>query len=260
MTGAERITAAINAANERGETALVPFFTAGYPSCEQFAETLTTIAERADVVEIGVPFSDPMADGPTIQRSSHHAIANGASLRWILASLRDLGERVTAPVVLMSYLNPLLAYGLDELADAAATAGVAGFIVPDLPLEESAPVHAAFRRAGLALVQLVTPATPEQRQHDLVAASDGFVYAVTVRGITGGAAGLPAATADYLAGLMHVAGDKPVCAGFGIRAASDVAAVGQHVNGAVVGSALIEAQERGDDIAAFLAHLRAARV
>ncbi|MEM1263103.1 MAG: tryptophan synthase subunit alpha [Pseudomonadota bacterium] len=260
MTGAERISAAINAANERGETALVPFFTAGYPSCEAFAETLLTITERADVVEIGVPFSDPMADGPTIQRSSHHAIANGASLTWILASLGELGDRVTAPIVLMSYLNPLLAYGLEPLGEVAAAAGVAGFIVPDLPLEESAPVHAAFRDAGLALIQLVTPATPEQRQHELVAASDGFVYAVTVRGITGGANGLPAETTDYLARLMRVAGEKPVCAGFGIRASTDVAAVGQHVNGAVVGSALIEAQERGDDIGAFLAGLRATRV
>ena len=256
MSGPATISAAIAAANARGETALVPFFTAGYPERARFAETLQTIARSGDVVEIGVPFSDPMADGPTIQRSSHGAISQGVSLRFILQELGELHGSLEAPVVLMSYLNPLLAFGLERLAGAAAEAGVAGFIVPDLPLEESAPVHTALRGADVGLIQLVTPATPPERQRRLVEASDGFVYGVTVRGITGGAAGLSAETIDYLGALTDVAGDKPVCAGFGIRAAADVAAIGQHANGAVVGSALIEAQERGDDVGAFLTALR----
>ncbi|MEO1034545.1 MAG: tryptophan synthase subunit alpha [Pseudomonadota bacterium] len=256
MTGAEALTGAITAANAAGRTALVPFLTAGYPERDAFIVTLQTIASVAEVVEIGVPFSDPMADGPTIQRSSHHAIANGVSLRWILDSLRAARGTIDAPLVLMSYLNPLLAYGPEELAADAVAAGVAGFIVPDLPLEESAPMHAVLRSQGLALIQLVTPATPPARQRELVAASDGFVYGVTVRGITGGAAGLPVATADYLAGLAALADGKPICAGFGIRTADDVSAIGRHVSGAVVGSALIEAQERGDDIGEFLTGLR----
>ena len=256
MTGGDALTAAIAAANERGATALVPFFTAGYPERDQFVPTLRAIAAVADVVEIGVPFSDPMADGPTIQRSSHAAIEQGVTLTWILESLAAARATIDAPLVLMSYLNPLLAFGLDRLAATAAESGVAGFIVPDLPLEEAAPTQQALRAHGVGLIQLVTPATPAPRQQALVEASDGFVYGVTVRGITGGGAGLAPATVDYLAGLAAVADGKPVCAGFGIRTADDVAAIGAHVSGAVVGSALIEAQERGDDSAAFVSSLR----
>ncbi len=256
MTPADTISAAINKANAAGRTALVPFFTAGYPEPDAFIDTLRKVAECGDVVELGVPFSDPMADGLTIQRSSHAAIQAGVSLSWILDSIRPHRDSIAAPLVLMSYLNPLLAYGLDRLAADALSAGIGGFIVPDLPLEECAPIHAAFSAKGLALIQLVTPATPAERLERLAAVSDGFVYAVTVRGITGGGRALPAATAEYLAAVARAAGDKPVCAGFGIRAPEQVAEIGSHVNGAVVGSALIEAQERGDDIGVYLKALR----
>src|SRR5207245_9442633 len=132
----------------------------------------------------GVPFTEPMADGVTIQRASQAALAQGASLRWILAELQAL-EGVRAPRLLMSYLNPLLAFGLGRLADGAARAGVAGFIVPDLPLEESSELQAALAARGLALVQMVTPVTEPARLAALCAGSQGFVYAVTMTGTPG---------------------------------------------------------------------------
>ena len=145
-TGHESISAAIRAAKARGEPALVAYLTAGFPSRDSFKQHLQAIAAAADVVEIGVPFTDPMADGVTIQRASHAALAQGVSLRWILAQLETM-PRGKTPLLLMSYLNPLLALGLEALAAAAARAGVAGFIVPDLPFDESAEARAALQSA-----------------------------------------------------------------------------------------------------------------
>lgn len=251
----ERISAAIRAANEAGQPALVPYMTAGYPVRDAFVETLRAVAREGDVVEVGVPFSDPMADGVTIQRASHAAIAAGVSLRWILAELTAAGE-LDAPIVLMSYLNPLLNYGYAALAEASLAAGVCGFIVPDLPYEESGDLRAALEPRGLALIQLVTPVTPAHRLTELCAASRGFVYAVTVAGITGGGKELPATVTDY---LDRVRGSTtlPVCAGFGVRRADQVKSLGRHAAGCVVGSALVEELEAGRDPVAFLRGLRA---
>ncbi len=242
-----KISAAILAAGERGQTALVPFITAGYPEKDGFTDSLLAIAEVGDVVEVGVPFSDPMADGLTIQRSSYGAIQAGVTLTWIIESIQSVRDELKAPVVLMSYLNPLLAYGLERLAKDARAAGVCGFIVPDLPYEECADFRQSVKAEHLALIQLVTPATPPARLKHLVGVSDGFVYAVTVRGITGGAQSLPEETSAYLATVKEAAGDQPVCAGFGIRERKQVEAFAPHVDGVVVGSALIEAMEAGED-------------
>ena len=251
----ERISAAIGAATESGDPALVPFITAGYPAPETFLQTLRAVAEVGDVVELGIPFSDPMADGMTIQRSSFEALKNGVSLKWIFDQLDSLGGELETPLVMMSYLNPLLAFGYERLAERARDTGVCGFIVPDLPFEESADLRAALEAEGLGLIQLVTPATPRARLEMLCDASRGFVYAVTITGITGGGAGLPADLADYLDSVSSVSA-LPVCAGFGIRSAADVSAVGAHAAGAIVGSALVEVLERGDDPREFLGSLR----
>jgi len=240
---------------QRGAPALVAFITAGYPEPREFLSVLRSIASVADAVEIGVPFSDPMADGVTIQRSSQHAIEHGVSLRWILDELARRDYELEAPVLLMSYLNPLLAFGLDALAARAAGVGVSGFIVPDLPHEESAPLRAALDPHGLALVQLVTPATPPERLRSLCAASQGFVYAVTRAGITGGESTLPPETAEYLA-AVKAASDLPVCAGFGVRRAEQVATIARHADGVIVGSALVEVLERRENPATFLRSLR----
>lgn len=252
----ERITAAIRSANEAGRTAVVPFLTAGYPNPDEFVATLTEIAAAGDVVEVGIPFSDPMADGMTIQRSSFEALKRGVNLEWIFERVEEAGNLDT-PLVMMSYLNPLLQYGYERLAARAAGTGVCGFIVPDLPFEESGELADALTAEGLGLIQLVTPATPAARLEKLCEASRGFVYAVTIKGITGGGSGLPDDLADYLDNVSAVSA-LPVCAGFGIRAAEDVANVGQHAAGAIVGSALVEVLERGDNAAEFVQGLKGA--
>lgn len=255
MTPGETIGAAIRAANVAGRPALVAFLTAGFPRKEDFPAQLAAIAAEADVVEIGVPFSDPMADGMTIQRSSRVALAQGVSLRWILASLVALAERPAAPLLLMSYLNPLLAYGLERLPAEARAAGVSGFIVPDLPFEESAELRAALEAEGLALVQMVTPVTPPERLATLCGAARGFVYAVTMTGTTGKQAEVPDEVLEYM-DRVRAASRNPVCAGFGIRSREQVARMTGHVDGVVVGSALVEVLERGEDPAAFLRDLK----
>ena len=249
-----RITAAIRATTARGSTALVAYITAGYPRKDQFIATLKAIAREADVVEVGVPFSDPMADGVTIQRASHAAIGAGVSLRWILRELAAAAP-FDAPIVLMSYLNPLLNLGYAPLARASLPAGVCGFIVPDLPIEESADFAAALNAEGLALIQLVTPATPAERLKKLCGASQGFVYAVTVTGITGGAKELPPGVTDYLDRVRALT-TLPVCAGFGVRRAEQVRSLAPHTDGVIVGSALVEQLEAQADPVAFLRGLR----
>ncbi len=254
----ERISAAIRSSTAAGRTALVPYITAGYPQKDQFIITLRAIAQEADVVEVGVPFSDPMADGVTIQRASHAAIAAGVSLRWILAELSKAAP-FDAPVVLMSYLNPLLSFGYEQLAAAAVPAGVCGFIVPDLPIEESDEFRAALDARGLALIQLVTPATPPERLKALCAASRGFVYAVTTTGITGSGKELPASVGSYLDQVRGLS-SLPVCAGFGVRRAEQVRSLAPHADGVIVGSALVEQIESGGDPVAFLRALRSAQL
>ena len=165
---------AVRDASAKGSPALVAFLTAGYPSAAKFREHLAAVASASDVVEIGVPFTDPMADGVTIQRSSQEALKQGVSLQWILAELAAM-QRPAAPLVLMSYLNPLLQYGFDKLARDAASAGVCGFIVPDLPFDEGAEFRAALQATGVALIQMVTPVTLPARMAQVCAASQGFV-------------------------------------------------------------------------------------
>src|SRR5262249_47543102 len=192
----QRLAAAIRDARARSRVALVAFLTAGYPKRDRFRAHLAATAAAADVVEIGVPFTDPMADGVTIQRSSQAAIAQGVSLRWILAELAQM-PRVKTPLLLMSYLNPLLAFGLDRLAEAAAGAGVAGFIVPDLPFDESSDLRRALDAYEIAMVQMVTPVTKPDRMRQVCAASQGFVYAVTMTGTTGKNVAVPTEVMGY---------------------------------------------------------------
>ncbi len=253
----DRIAAAIRAASRSGEPALVAYLTAGAPTRARFAHDVQALAASADVIEIGVPFTDPMADGVTIQRSSQIALAQGVTLRWILSELAAMAP-LRVPALLMSYLNPLLAFGLEELPGAAARAGVAGFIVPDLPFDESPTVHQALARESLALVQMVTPVTRPERLAELCAASEGFVYAVTRTGTTGKAVSIPPETLEYLARVKERAA-VPVCAGFGIRSAEQVARLRGHVDGVIVGAALVEVLDRGEDPAAWLAALRGKR-
>jgi tryptophan synthase alpha chain len=250
----ERISAALRAAAARGTPALVAYLTAGFPQRGHFREQLRALARSADVIEVGVPFTDPMADGVTIQRASLAALAQGTSLGWILTELEALGELDT-PLLLMSYLNPLLAFGLERLAASAARAHVAGFIVPDLPLDESGALQAALGEHELALVQMVTPVTAPDRLTRLATASGGFLYAVTMTGTTGGQVAVPDEVLEYL-DRVRASSPVPVCAGFGIRSREQVERLRGHVDGVVIGSALVERLERGEDVAAWLQALR----
>jgi tryptophan synthase alpha chain len=254
MSPRQQLSRTIRTAAERGQPALVAYLTAGFPSREHFRNHVRALADAADVVEVGVPFTDPMADGVTIQRASLAALAQGVSLAWILEEIAAV-RGLNAPLLLMSYLNPLLAFGSARLAESAARAGVSGFIVPDLPLDESSDLSAALDEHQLALVQMVTPVTEPKRLGQLCAASHGFVYAVTMTGTTGRNVAVPTGVLDYL-DRVRAASPLPVCAGFGIRSREQVERLRGHVDGVVVGSALVEVLERGEDPAAFLRALR----
>ncbi|HEX4826104.1 MAG TPA: tryptophan synthase subunit alpha [Candidatus Polarisedimenticolaceae bacterium] len=237
--GALRIEAALREVS--GRPALAAFLTAGYPGRESFRRHLDEVAGVADVVEIGVPFTDPMADGVTIQRASRAALEAGVTIASILEAVRG----ATVPILLMSYLNPLLAHGVDRLD------GIDGVIVPDLPREERDLLAGPLAERGIALISFVSPATDPERAAAIAAEAEGFVYAVAINGTTGrGDADLSGAR-GYLA-RVRAAARCPVLAGFGVRTREDVHAVAPPADGVVVGSALIEAIERGDEPAAFL--------
>lgn len=239
--------------------AICAYLTAGYPDRESFADILLSVATEADLVEVGVPFTDPMADGHTIQHASRIALEGGVTLEWILDLLSAESDDIEAPYLLMGYYNPFFSHGLDRLAGSLVSAGVSGVIVPDLPYEESAPMRSSLEPHGLAMVQLVTPTTPEDRLATLAGASGGFVYAVTMTGVTGGRLTLGPAELDYLQRVREVS-PVPVLAGFGVRSHQDVAVLGAEVDGVIVGSALLEAIDRGDDPDEFIRSLRPVEV
>jgi tryptophan synthase alpha chain len=249
------IGAAIRDARGRGGPAIIAYITAGFPRKAEFLQQLNLIGTAADVIEIGVPFTDPMADGPTIQRSSRVALEQGVSLRWILQQLSAASVKPKAPLLLMSYLNPLLAYGLDKLPADAAGAGISGVIVPDLPFEECAELRAALNERGLELIQFVTPVTPAPRMKMLCEAGGGFIYAVTMTGTTGKNVAVPEEVLEYFQRVRKVS-PLPVCAGFGIRTREQIERLAPHVDGVIIGSALVEVLERNENPAAWLAALR----
>jgi len=254
MHGSEAITKAIHAASG---PAICAYVTAGYPTLDAFPAILNAVADSADVVEIGVPFTDPMADGLTIQQASHTALSNGVTLEWIFELLGH--TKLASPHLLMGYYNPFLAYGLGRLGQAMEDSRTAGLIIPDLPLEENSPIREVLEPRGLALVQLVTPSTSEERLDLVASAGAGFLYAVTATGVTGGEVDLPAESLEYL-DRARTASNLPVLAGFGVRNQEQVAALASHVDGVVIGSALIEAIDNGEDPGAFLDGLRLAGV
>jgi tryptophan synthase alpha chain len=257
MNGADTLSQAIERARDSRGVALIAYLCAGHPTKARFRDLLREVANQADVVEVGVPFSDPMADGVTIQDASRVALEQGVTLRWILDELRAMRTELSTPIVLMGYLNPFVRFGIERLAQGAKESGVSGFIIPDLPFEESGACRDALGAQGVALINMVTPVTPPDRARDLARTTGGFLYAVTTTGVTGGAKASNADPMDYLRSLSGL-GDAPVCAGFGIRSKEQVDALRGVCDGAIVGSALIEAIDRGAPGAAsaFLRSLR----
>ncbi|MBI79112.1 MAG: tryptophan synthase subunit alpha [Pseudomonadota bacterium] len=244
-----------NALADSNGSALIPFITAGYPTCESFLTNLKEISKVADAIEIGVPFTDPLADGVTVQKASLKALNNGVSLSWIFDQLSKIDFEISSPLLLMSYLNPLYAFGFDRLAQYAKKNNVSGFIVPDLPYEECLPLKASLDKEGIALVQLVSPETPVSRLENICKHSKGFVYAVTRTGITGKETSLPKNLTKYLDLVKNIS-SIPVCAGFGVRNSEQVKLISKHADGVIVGSALLEAIEKNKDLIKFLQALK----
>ena len=262
-----RLEARFRALRGEGRAALVPFVTAGDPDPEVTRRLLPRLVEAgADVIEVGVPFSDPMADGPVIQRAGERALAAGASLSVALDLVR--GFRATDPqtaVVLMGYLNPIAAMGPVRFADEAAAAGVDGVIVVDMPPEEGAPLLGALRERGIDPVFLLSPTTSTDRMRRIAAEGAGFLYYVSLKGITGAGHLDASAVAEALARVRAVS-DLPVGVGFGIADAEAARRVAAVADAVVVGSAIVRRIEEGldeperipDRVAAFVAELRSA--
>jgi len=243
-----------------GRRALIPYLTAGYPDRSATPGLLDRLADAgADVIELGVPFSDPLADGPTIQRASQCAIRGGATLAWTIETLAGFRARSDTPVVLFTYLNPVVHYGVERFIGDAVAAGAQGVLLTDLPLGADDALEGAIEASPLALIRLVAPTTPPERAREIARRAQGFLYYVSRTGVTGARGSLRASLAREVAALRDVA-TVPVVVGFGISKPEHAAEIGPHADGIVVGSALIEVLDRGgaDAAASFLRGLRAA--
>lgn len=236
--------------------ALVGFVTAGDPDGPRSFEIAAAMcAAGLDILELGVPFSDPTADGPVIQRASARSLAGGTRLQDVLAMTARLRRGSDVPIILFSYYNPIYAYGLDRFYPDAVAAGADGVLVVDLPPEESDEMTASWTGRDLALIRLVAPTTPDERMTRIAASASGFLYLVSMTGVTG-SSGLDFTTVGRHADRLRRLANLPVCVGFGISTADDVAAVAAVADGVVIGSAferLIEAHLNNDDLAAILA-------
>jgi tryptophan synthase alpha chain len=240
----------------RGEMALICYLTAGFPTmAESMRHVAAAVAAGADAIEIGIPFSDPIADGPTIQHASHVALQSGATLRKTIAALRE--HPFGVPLAIMSYLNPLLAYGRDQLLGDARQAGVNGLIIPDLPADESDEWLAEARAREIVLIPLAAPTSMDDRLREIGRRCDTFVYAVSVAGTTGARRALPAELSDFLSRVRFIAG-KPIAVGFGISSPEHVRDLRGRADGVIVGSRLIEAIRNQEDLAAVVRDLKAA--
>jgi tryptophan synthase alpha chain len=248
----------------RGERALVAYLMAGDPALTE-TPALVAEAERrgADVIELGVPFSDPLADGPVIQRAGARALAAGTSLARVLETVATLRASVRLPIVLFTYYNPVLAFGLKAFARTATDAGVDGVIVSDLPPEEAEPLRAEAEPAGLDLVHLVAPTSTPARVRTIARLSRGFIYLVSVTGITGERAALPPEL-ELQVRTLRLVTTKPVCVGFGVSTPPQVEAIGRLADGVVVGSAIVRTIEQHagssalvEQVGGFIAALKA---
>jgi tryptophan synthase alpha chain len=260
-TGLAAIAAAFHSAP--GTAALMPYYTLGYPDRETSLAIIEAIAHDSDLLELGVPFSDPLADGPTIQHSTQVSLEQGTTLTGCLEMVADLRRRgVTVPILLFGYFNPFLAYGLPELARASAAAGVQGFIVPDLPPEEAVDLEAAAEGAGLAYIHFLAPTSNPERIAAVTRRAKGFIYLVSVTGVTGARQALQTNLDGFVARARQGT-STPLAVGFGISTPEQAARIGRLADGVIVGSALINAVNAAEDdkpaaAAAFVSSLRSA--
>jgi tryptophan synthase alpha chain len=239
-----RLRAHLDALRNRGETALGLFLTSGFPTPGATLPILRAVAEHADFVELGMPFSDPVAEGLPIQMASERALRGGATVEATLATAAAFRRESDVPLVLMGYANPVVRYGVAAFCAAAAASGVDGLILPDLPPEESGELEAEAAANGLAVTHLIAPNTPEDRMRLVDRRSTGFVYAVSVTGLTGSGLADAGDTAAYLRRARGLVTRNPLLVGFGIATEADAARLGADADGVIVGSALIRLVER----------------
>jgi tryptophan synthase alpha chain len=226
--------------------ALIAYVTVGYPTVEATLEVVPLLARvGCDIVELGIPFSDPLADGATIQQSSFRALQNGVTPKLCLDVAGKLRQQVNVPLVFMTYLNPILHYGFEEFCRACSGSGVDGLIIPDLPPEEGTELETVTRSQGLDLIYLLAPTSTEERIRLVAERSQGFIYVVSVTGVTGARESLPDTLATFIARVKQLA-TQPLCVGFGISTAGQARQVGQLADGVIVGSQIIKLMDTDD--------------
>ena len=234
------IEATLTALKREGQTALVPFLTAGDPNLAITEELIHALVEAgADLIELGMPFSDPMADGPTIQAASERALLAGTTLHGVLELVTRVRQRTNIPIILMGYYNPVFRFGPAAFATAAAAAGVDGLLLVDVPAEEADEIQAELKHNDIDLISLLAPTTPPERMHRLAAAGEGYLYYVSMTGVTGTQRVDAAAIAGEVRKIKEHS-PVPVAVGFGITTPADAAAVAQFADAVVVGSALVK--------------------
>jgi tryptophan synthase alpha chain len=255
---ATEITKAFERAKQEGRGVLIPYFMCGFPSAQQSAELILAAAESgADIIELGIPFSDPLADGATIEHAGHIALERGMTINGCMDIARQVAAKSSVPLLFMGYYNPILSYGIERFCAAAKANGINGIIVPDLPPEEADPLQEVAQQYGLALIFLIPPTTPDERIENVVArtrkGSGGFIYCVSLSGVTGSRKELPPHLQSFIERVRRYAKEIPLAVGFGLTTPEHIAQVTTLVEGAVVGSALvnlIDQHETGEQVEA----------
>jgi len=225
---------------QSGHKALIPYVTVGYPSIEDTLEVVPLLASSGcDIVELGIPFSDPLADGVTIQKASFSALNNGVTPKLCLEVAKKLSRKVNIPLVFMTYFNPVLSYGLEKFCSACASSGVDGLIIPDLSPDEGLELEAVTQKHSLDLIYLLAPTSSEERIRLVAERARGFIYLVSVTGVTGTRGNLPSELGTFVARVRKVA-KQPLCVGFGISTPEQARHVAQIADGVIVGSRIIQ--------------------
>jgi len=254
------MTSIASAFKRPGHKALIPYVTVGYPSIEDTLNVVPLLANSGcDIVELGIPFSDPLADGITIQKASFHALSNGVTPKLCLEVAKELSQKVNIPLVFMTYFNPIFNFGLEEFCSTCAMYGIGGLIIPDLQPDEGSELEAVTQRHGLDLIYLLAPTSAEERIKLVADRARGFIYLVSVTGVTGARDKLPPELDAFVARVRKVA-SQPLCVGFGISTPEQAKQVARIADGVIVGSRIIQLMETGDLISVgnFAKELRCA--
>jgi tryptophan synthase alpha chain len=254
-----RIEKVFKTATAQNRKAFIPYIMAGDPSLEKTGEVVSLLQRcGADIIELGVPFTDPLADGPTIQRAAERALQAGVTLRKVVNLVRELRRHTQIPLVLMTYYNPVFKYGEEQFVKDAVDAGVDGVIIPDLPPEEAGGLMGLSKKAGLAVIFLLAPTSTNDRIRKVAKASRGFIYYVSITGITGSRISLDSSLGESVQGIRRQSG-KPVAVGFGVSSPEEAKAVSAFADGVIVGSAIVKRlHESPEGLEAFVLELRRA--